>query len=99
MEIETYPMKTSKHRTYSKALLIIILTAAFSYFNPGDARGYMPSVMNQSCALILNAVTHQNLSFHLRKDLYIAKDSESADDNDDNDKDDDNEDDDDWEAC
>ncbi len=78
-------MKAPKHRIYSKALFIIILTAALFYFNPGNTRGHIPSVMNQNCPLIMDAVAHRNLSIHLCKDLYIAKDSESADDNDDDD--------------
>jgi hypothetical protein len=106
-------MKASKQRTYTKALLIIILTVALFYFHPDNARAHIPSVTNQNCALILNAAPHQNLSIHPDTDLYIAKDSESADDNkdddvkenegkdnkDDNNNKDEEDEDDDWEAC
>ena len=84
-------MKASKHRIYSKALFIIILTAALFYFNPGDTLGFVPGVMNQNYPLIMDNGAHRIQSVHLSKDMYIAKDSESNDNQNDDD-------DDDWEA-
>ena len=89
-------IKVFKNRTVPIVLFIVVLMAAFIYFNPESTHAGILVVKHQRVSLIIETSYHRNLSDDLSSsDIYISKNDESSSDDGEND---DDEEDDDWEA-